>query len=236
MKIYLVSFSEGKIYEDSQMYLDKTLKIAKIDEHIKWNFDKIKKTDFYQENKKLLDIDMGFGYWAWKPYIILDTLKKISDDDILIYMDSSRYETDGFKNSCTGAIDFMKKNNIELLPGFQTNYNNHQMIKPSCLEFFKLNIKEFKKTSNIFTSPMFLKKTVFTLDFIKEWLNNCLIEKNISHEDLSNIGGKVHIYDQAILNCLLYKYKIKNYKPNTNIEKEFRKFSYYFNFFNSKTT
>ena len=43
MKIYLVSFSEGKIYEESQMYLDKTLKIAKIDEHIKWNFDKIKK-------------------------------------------------------------------------------------------------------------------------------------------------------------------------------------------------
>ena len=175
---------------------------------------------------------MGFGYWSWKPYIILDALKKISEDDILIYMDSSRYETDGFKNSCTGVIKFMEKNNISILPGFETNFNNYQMIKPSCLEYFKLNIEEFKQTNNIFTSPMFLKKTYFTIKFIKEWLDNCLIEENISHKDLSNIGGKIHIYDQAILNCLLYKYKIKSYKPNTNIETEFRKFSYYFNYFN----
>lgn len=38
-------------------------------------------------------IEMGgsgkqrFGYWCWKPFIILETLKQINDNDILIYAD-----------------------------------------------------------------------------------------------------------------------------------------------------
>ena len=78
---------------------------------------------------------------------------------------------------------------------------------------------------------MFLRKTDFTLKFINEWLENCLVEENVSFQDLSDIGGKVHIYDQAILNCLLYKYKVKSFQPNTNIENEFRKYTYYFDYY-----
>ena len=75
-------------------------------------------------------------------------------------MDASRYETDGFKNSCLGVINFMNKNNIDLLPGFETNYKNYQMIKKSCLKFFDLNNEEFNNKNNVFTSPMFLKKMI----------------------------------------------------------------------------
>lgn len=233
-KIYLVTFANGNIYEESQQNINNTISIANIDEHIMWNLDKLKNTNFYKENKKLLDIEIGNGYWAWKPYIILEELSKINDDDTLIYMDASRYETDGFKNSCIDVLNFMKNNNIDIIPGFENNNKNDIMIKNTCLEFF--NLKEdniFLNKINVFTSPMFLKKTIFTLKFIKEWLDNCLIENIISHEDLSYKNGKIHIYDQAILNCLLYKYNIISYKPLTNNEKEFRKFSYYFDFFKS---
>lgn len=232
MKIYLVTFAQGEVFENSQKNLDKTLEIANIDIHIKWGYDKIKETSFYQNNKKLLDIELGYGYWSWKPYIILEQLTKINEDDMLIYMDASRYETDGFKNSCLGVIDFMKKNNIDLLPGFETNYKNYQMIKNSCLDFFNLNNEEFKNINNIFTSPMFLKKTDFNINFLNEWMVNCLIEENVSYQDLSNIGGKVHIYDQAVLNCLLYKYNIKYFRSDTFDENEFRKYTYYFEYYN----
>jgi len=231
MKVYLVTFAYGEIYEKSQQNLNQTLSISNINEHIMWNKDKIKATQFYQENKELLDIEMGCGYWAWKPYIILEKLKDISDEDYIIYMDASRYETDGFKNSCLGVIEHMQRNSIDLIPGFQTNDQNWKMIKPSCLNYFNLNNEEFKNQPNVFTSPMFLKKSEFTVNFIKEWMKECKIENNISHQDLSNIGGKIHIYDQAILNCLLYKYKISSYQPNTKDENEFRKYSYYFRYF-----
>ena len=109
MTIYLITFAEGEIYEKSQENLNKTLEIADIDEHILWNMNKIKKTTFYEKNKNLLDIKLGNGYWCWKPYIILEKLKHIKDNDVIIYMDASRYETDGFKNSCLGVIEFMNR-------------------------------------------------------------------------------------------------------------------------------
>ena len=231
-KIYLVTFANGNLYEESQKNLNNTLSIAEIDEHIKWNLDKLKSTNFYLENKKLLDIELGHGYWAWKPYIILEQLNKINNQDVLIYMDASRYETDGFKNSCKNVINFMNNNNIDIIPGFENNNKNDIMIKNACLKFFNLEKdNNFLNKINIFTSPMFLKKTNFTLKFIKEWMDNCLIENIISYEDLSYKNGKIHIYDQAILNCLLYKYKINSYKPLIKDENEFRKFTYYFNYF-----
>ena len=119
-----------------------------------------------------------------KPYIILDKLNKINSNDILIYMDASRYETDGFKNSCLNVVKFMTKNKLDIILSFKTNYKNYQMIKKSCLDYFNLNNDEFKNTNNVFTSPMFLRKTDFTLKFISEWLKYCLIEENyfvISH-------------------------------------------------------
>ena len=51
MKIYLITFAEGEIYEKSQNNLDKTLKISDIDEHILWNMKKQKKQNFIMKIK-----------------------------------------------------------------------------------------------------------------------------------------------------------------------------------------
>jgi len=229
---YLVTFAEGKPYTQSQKNIDKTLSIAEIDEHIMWNLKKLKQSNFYKDNKQLLDIERGYGYWSWKPYIILEQLEKINEDDILIYMDASRYETDGFKNSCKNVVQFMHNNSVDLLVGFRTNNKNWEMIKDKCLINFDLiDNEQFKKLDNVFTSPMFLRKTEKNIEFIKEWLEGCLNIDNVSHEDLSYKGGKIHIYDQAVLNCLLYKHSIISYKPDIDDELEFRKFTYYFDYF-----
>lgn len=235
MKKYLLSFAEGDIYKKSQFNLDKTIDKADIDIHIKWDLKKLKETEFYTKNKSLIDKQPGYGFWVWKPYIILDQLKQIKDDDILIYMDASRYETDGFKNSCQSVIEFMNKYNLDLIPGFKTNNKNFEMIKPECLEYFNLkNNDSFLNLYNTFTSPMFLKKTNFNLTFLSEWLDACLIEANVSHQNLEYLGGITHIYDQAVLNCLMYKYTIVSFAPDTIVEKDFRKYTYYFNYFKNK--
>ena len=49
MKIYLVTFAQGEIFENSQKNLDNTLKIANIDMHIKWSYDKIKDNHFIKK-------------------------------------------------------------------------------------------------------------------------------------------------------------------------------------------
>ena len=42
---------------------------------------------FYKENKEILDNPVVNGYWAWKPYIILNAMNRLNDGDIVLYAD-----------------------------------------------------------------------------------------------------------------------------------------------------
>src|SRR3989338_10956210 len=45
--------------------------------------------DFWNiHNEFISSNSIGYGYWIWKPYIILKTIDDLNADDILIYMDS----------------------------------------------------------------------------------------------------------------------------------------------------
>ncbi len=59
----------------------------------------------------------GFGYWCWKPFIILKTLENIKDGDILVYADIGCHINKDFiiklylRNKMNA---FIKSNNIEI--------------------------------------------------------------------------------------------------------------------------
>ncbi|MEO1909013.1 MAG: hypothetical protein ABGX10_01060, partial [Paracoccus sp. (in: a-proteobacteria)] len=51
----------------------------------------LKKTPFWDENRFILEQERGAGYWLWKPWIILQKLREVGPDDIVIYNDAGRY-------------------------------------------------------------------------------------------------------------------------------------------------
>ena len=61
-------------------------------------------TEFYKENKEILSLNRGAGYWLWKPYLILETLKKMNDGDVLLYLDSTDTLLKGTKNFISRMI------------------------------------------------------------------------------------------------------------------------------------
>ena len=77
--------------EQRQKKLSKSaLSNGEVDYVHEWTLEKLKKTKFYSENKTLLDQLKGCGYWAWKPYIILQALSKAEPGDYVIYCDVGR--------------------------------------------------------------------------------------------------------------------------------------------------
>ena len=54
-------------------------------------------SEFILANKR------GYGYWLWKPYLIMKTLEQMNDNDILVYAD------------CGCEIESNKKNNGKLI-------------------------------------------------------------------------------------------------------------------------
>jgi hypothetical protein len=54
------------------------------------NDDNLKEhTQFWAKHGDfILSNPRGYGYWVWKPYVILEELNKIPDGDILLYTDA----------------------------------------------------------------------------------------------------------------------------------------------------
>src|SRR5687768_7868990 len=87
MKVALTNLSD-KLYNDSRFRLNASAKKFGIENINSYDFDDLKATTFYRKHKKILDLPKGRGYWLWKPFIILETMKDLSEGDIVIYSDS----------------------------------------------------------------------------------------------------------------------------------------------------
>jgi hypothetical protein len=109
-KIVGISYS-NKLYQSSQLLNKKTAyKIGKVDEYYNYSPNDIDKV-FKEKNKDILSRERGNGYWLWKPYFILKTLKeKLNNGDYLIYTDAQIIYTD----KADKLIDFLKERKAEM--------------------------------------------------------------------------------------------------------------------------
>jgi len=97
MKTILVTVSDdrmgrkGGIYRKTQLNMIELLRpFQLIDEFYMPCWDDIIDTDFYKQNRTLLDhVDPARNGRAYKPFAISEALKKIDEGDILIYQDCS---------------------------------------------------------------------------------------------------------------------------------------------------
>lgn len=210
MSVYLVTYANNTKrinYCLVQNILHITYPKADIKGHYKYSKSKIIDDEFYKLNKSIFEQKKGDGLWLWKPYIIYKTLldENIKEGDYVYYQDCY-YDLSGFQHSVIPVIEFMKHNNLDILPGFQENSDNIHFTKGLLKSYFTLGENFFSKSS-ICASPIFVKKTENSIKIIKHWLDLCSVYDLISKV---KIEPKIqHNYDMSILNCVLYHYNIR---------------------------
>jgi len=163
--------------------------------------------DFKVKNKQILDSGRGGGYWLWKPYFILKTLKKMSTNDILVYLDCDMYfisSIDTYINNMTGSMMVFQIEDIHL----EKKYTKMDLF----IELGCQDNKDITDTPQIFTSPSIWKKDNNTIAFLELWLNYCQNYHLISDEASVQPNFPEFIdnrHDQSILSCLAKLYKDK---------------------------
>jgi hypothetical protein len=204
VKVYLVNFATPDFYE-SQEKLNKSALQFGIDETISYTFDMLKETNFYKRNEALLQAKRGAGYFSWKPYIILEVLKKIKEGDILVYCDSGI----SFKASLKEVIERCNKKGIVI---FGSTPINRQLTKRDCFVLMDCDKKEYHDTKQVMGGLNLWKNTPTSRKIVSEWLKFCEDRRVIS--DDNNVCGKPnfpdfveHRWDQSILSVLAVKYK-----------------------------
>ena len=220
-KTKIVAISYGSmVYEKSLEFLKKSaLEIAKVDEFYAYRPDDIDK-EFKEKNKEILSRPRGNGYWLWKPYFILKTLKeKLEDGDYLIYSDAGIIYID----KAQLIVDFLNKRNAEMymhrLPHLEKYYT-----KRDAFILMGVDSPFFSETGQFNAAFQIYKKSKFTEIFLEEYLYYAQ-DKRIITDDSNTLGQpnyegfRDHRHDQSILSLLTKKYsQVNANKMNIDVQ------------------
>jgi len=206
----LVSFATNNRWYASQALLNKTASKGGFTGYISytdknWNF----KHDYDD-----ISNTRGYGYWMWKPLIILEAMSKLNTGDIVGYIDSGNTVI----NSLDYIFDHCVNKEITLFDNRDGNFDytthkNKTWTKRDCFVLMGCDNNKYYDASQVDGSYQFYKKTDKTIAFLEEYKEHCCNKNIIS--DIPNITEKNlqdfkdHRHDQSILSLLAVKHNIE---------------------------
>ena len=150
-KIKVLTFSKGS-FKQSQEKLKSHLISIGINNLINYSDSDLPK-DFIDEFQDLFEQKRGYGYWIWKPFIILKELDNLADDEILIYMDSTDQPSNLFFEILNNHL---KKEEIYLV---NRGYKNGEWTKRDCFIMMNCDDKKYHNSIQLEAGVLGLKKT-----------------------------------------------------------------------------
>ena len=187
MKNNFVAFADSRLFRTFKR-LSEQAKSLKIFEGV-YLFDESNLSiDFKEKFKdKLISGSRGYGYWCWKPEVILMALDKIQEGDQLLYTDAGCHlNIDGKKRLIEyfnildkeekGIVCFQtkqpnKENSTLIYDGRPLfDHHNYQYIKGDLLDYFGVRDNDnYVKEDMIESTAMLIKKCLPAYKIIREW-------------------------------------------------------------------
>ena len=225
-KKYFCTFASSNMSKALDRIEKQAKKMNFFDDVFIYNEDKLEDSFKEKYHDKLKSNVRGFGYWVWKPEIILKSLEKINEGDVLLYCDAGCHlNKKGKEKLCEY---FEKTNNSK--PGISVaqfviesddknleseNNLEKEWTKGDIFDFFNARERVYIYNTGQFQGGIiFIKKTKNTIDFIKKWA--LVFEQNFNLVDDSPSKSKnfeefkENRHDQSILSILL---KIQDIPP-----------------------
>lgn len=176
------------------------------------------RNDPFFMSTRLVKPTRGFGFWCWKPQIILQSLLQINDGDILIYADlGCEFCLQGKEN----LMEALRKLDSSDMMGFFVRLSERAYTKGDIFRHFGVEDNpHFSDSNQICGGIIFMKKSAKTLCVINEWLD---ILKNHWHfvddspSRTPNLQGFIqNRHDQSIWSIINKKYGFENLPLETS--------------------
>lgn len=219
-KIVAISYA-NKFYKRQILLNEKTaIEIGKVDKYYSYGPDDIDPI-FREKNKDILSRRRGNGYWLWKPYFILKTLKeKLIEGDYLIYTDAAILYLD----TTYKIINFLKEQNAEMWAIQLSNCIEKKYTKRDAFILLGADSPFYTNTNMYMAGIQVYRKSKFTEKFLEELLYYSQ-DKRIITDDPNILGQKNYKefrenrHDQSVFSLLIKKYGQANSgMTNMNID------------------
>lgn len=235
MIVKYINYSDINYREHQNFLIDYIVKNKIFDDVYAYTREYLEKTEFYSQNKNILDRDRLAGYALWKPFIIREALKSVDDNDIIVYMDCGDYPRKGIKGI---ILDYMDDVDQYFIQGNFTSVNQW-WTKRDCFYYMNCDEERYWSALQLEDGFVALRKTDFNMELVDEWLSYCSNENIIT--DIPNVCGldnlngfKDHRHDQSILTNLQLKYNLPAEDANSSLIFGVRKYIKWNVFYHAK--
>ena len=229
--VYLLSFADSRM-QRSLDRLARQAKSIKIFNDIYLFIENDLPVDFREYFKdKLIPGSRGYGYWSWKPEVMLMALDRIQEGDCLLYIDAGCHLNSLGKQRLleyfkileqeeTGVVAFQaiqpSEDNSSLVYDGRKLFDqsNYRWIKGDLFDYF--GVKDSPSVVNdqaIGAGVIFIRKCDRAIRIIREWQQIIWHHFNLVDDTPSvsaNLNGFIeHRHDQAIWTLLCLKHRVK---------------------------
>ncbi len=220
-KKFFLTFSDSSMSESARRLEKQAYDLNIYDRILIANETSLNTAFREQFSSKLISGSRGYGYWCWKPQIIMQTLNEMDEEDILQYSDAGCHlNGKGIKRLLeyfdialkedTGILGFQYKTPEPPLGDNGILYsvrNDSQWTKGDLFDHF--NAREnhlIVDTPMVAAGVIFIRKCPRSVRIIQSWLDVFLFDFSLIDDTPSNsknINGFVeHRHDQSIFSIL----------------------------------
>jgi hypothetical protein len=219
--ITLVNFAD-KSFRNKQKWNTFSAKLfGRFDQVLEYNFSDIDEEILLVNKESLKYRNKGVGNYFWKPYLVEKALKKINENDYLMYADSGSF----FLKSVLPLVKYMETKNKDILC-FRLPLIEKQWTKKDAFLLMDCDSEKYTDSTQTLATFFLLKKTQKAIDFISEYKKYCFDSRILS--DNPNVLGEEnyqgfieHRHDQSVLSLLSKK------DNNVLIEGDISDYGYY---------
>lgn len=181
--IHFISFGQKGYYENLSYDLLKRIKKAYPTSNYKVYNETFLPLDYV---RYAVDYPRGFGYWRWKPFIIMDTLKSAQSNDIIIYIDGRTH----FKSRRISWLDQFYNDITSDFCVWQTNFRENNYTTSQIFELFHIVIDSYIANSGQIATTFFaFRKNTKTIILMEQYMS-LLRDKYELFDDSHNSNQK----------------------------------------------
>lgn len=235
MKKALCTFGSHYLKEGFPRFREQAEAMNMFDEIYTFSEDNFDDAFRKKWGRYLIPYSRGFGYWCWKPWMLLQALDKLNDGDILLYLDLGCYlNPDGRKRlleyydmvdqTPTGIVGTRSQElSYNRLP--ETLYYEYQWTKGDVFAYYGVyDNPAYTQTTQFESGIIFFKKSEKSVQFVKDWQKAYDDDYSLATDSPSrvpNLPGFIeNRHDQSIYSILAKKYEIGEISTNETFQRD----------------
>lgn len=208
----LVNYADGGFYEAQRKNAASGLVRGGFDDC--WMFGRSAlDEDFVARASDILDEPRGAGYWAWKPQIIIQALRRLPEGGFVMYADSGSL----FVHSALPLVGLCAWATSGVLVFEFPSYTHRQWVKRDAFVLLGRDGEKHADEKLRIGSYLVVRNCGFGREFVHEWLECCLDRRLVTDDPntcgLPNYDGfREHRHDQSVLSLLSHKHGIGSFR------------------------